>query len=712
MHTPRWDISRPHLTGAFLLDPSPLNAAPLSGLPPSVQQEVCTRDALSALLGVRAEYAIISQEDNGLPSYTLSHERVRRAHPHVAPFYARVLPLATHHAAVRAFVEAARVARGAGFVRQALASAMTDLLADYHAFVLRLEDTARDDTLTLQKLLYFVQPSARSMALLAAVAGAAGERRGGAALDAVHSLAATFVGSPDEKAVLAFLVGRAAAPLLDTLAVWLSAGVIDDPHSEFFISHDPSYRGAALDHRTWEMRFTVNSANVPLLLQPFVERILRAGKYISVLRDCDVDIRAALRDAERSFALGELPPLPSVHALGFHGEAKEDPHPRADHFHISGAALLGPDASRRIATGVDRAFKLASAALMTYLVRTVCIRDRLRSLKRFFFLEQGDYLVHFLDAADSQLAKPRSQASRSRLTSLLELSVRSSAAGADAFLDDLSIDLADRHLASEIGALVAVHSDAPHASSKPSTRPITGFEAVSLTYNLHWPVKLIVSAMDVTKYQLMFRYLFYAKHVERQLEECWCLHVHVKGPLRGKPASFVRSLALRNRMLQFVRSMLYYTMVDVVEPSWRTLDAQLRTAKTIDDIMMHHANFLGVCSLQSLMSNERHQTVFKNICETCLAFAAYSTGFADLFSSRELRDVLEDKLRARNYPTTLAKFETSFDMHFGNLLDGVSALSKTRANVHLANLCERLDAGAYYTNLKERSLASLGSVNM
>lgn len=720
VHAPGWDLSRPHLTGDFLLDPAPVSAPPLSSFATNVQHSIATQDAISALIGVRAAYADVTSDETGIPTFSVAHDRVQRAHPHVVPFLSRILPLASHHAAVRSFVESSRIAHSAGHVRQALSSAMFDLLIDYHAFVIRLETAARRDDLTLQKLLYFIQPTSRSMALLAAVSAAAASRRGGAAFDAVHALAATFVGSPDEKAVLAFLLGRAAAPLLDTLAIWLSSGVIDDPHGEFFIAHDSSYRGTALDHRTWEMRFTVNSANVPLLLQPFVERILRAGKYLSVLHDCDVDIQAALRDAERTFSPGELPPLPppsysenDPDLRGLSISDADDSRYHFDRFHLSGTTLLGPDASRRLAAGVDRAFKLASASLMTYLVQTVRIRDRLRCLKRFFLLEQGDYLVHFLDAASAQLTRPRHQVSRSRLTSLLELSVRSSAAGADAFLDDLSIELVERHLAAEIASLATIHSDSQRISANTvSSRPITGFEAISLTYNLNWPIKLIVSSMDITKYQFLFRYLFYSKHVERQLEECWRFQSQTKRPLRSQPASFVRSFALRNRMLQFIRSILYYTFADVIEPGWSVLDSQLRVSNTIDDIMTHHASFLGLCSMQSLLSNERHQTVFKNICETCLAFAAYTAQYDGLLGSKESREILEESLRDRNYPTTLAKFETSFDMHFGNLLDGVSTLAKTRANVHLINLCERLDSGGYYSNIRERSLASLGAVNM
>lgn len=697
IYSPPWDTLRSFLTGDFLLDPAPIAPPPLSSYPPDTQQKLATFDALSALLGLRPNYATVGSENS--PVYTIAQDRLQRTHPHITPFLSRILPLATHHAKVKFFIEQSRLAHTSGHVRQAISSALTDLLADYNSFILRLESEAHSDNLSLQKLHFYVQPTARSMALLNAVADSCAPRRGGAALDALYSLAVSFVGSPDEKTVLAFMVGRAAEPVLDIMAVWLSSGVIDDPYDEFFISHDTSYMGTALDHKTWEMRFTVNPTNVPSFLGPFVESVLRAGKYLSVLRDCSVDVRVALEDAQKTLAEDEH--------LASHENS--DAY-RPDRLRLSGATLLSSDASRRIGQAVDRAFRLSSAALMTHLKETVRLRERLRSLKCFFLLEQGDYLVHFLDAADAELSKPISSASRSKLASLLELSVRSGVSASDAFLDDLSCELLDKDLSSQIASLSLATEASNDQDRLASHRETCGYEAFGLTYRLKWPMKLIISITDMMKYQLMFRYIFYCKHVERELEQCWRVHARAKGPLRRMPTSFIRSFSLRNRMLQFVRNMLYYTVADVLEPNWRTLDAELRNAKTIDDIMLHHSTFLGMSSLQSLISHERHQAVFKNVCETCLAFAAYTHRFEDLFASREGKDLIEEQLVEQNYPALLAKFETSFDMHFANLLDGVAALSKTRANVHLANLWDRLDAGGYYTRFKERSLASLGAM--
>lgn len=687
--SPQWDTNRQFLTGAFLRDPPSLPSPSLASYPENTQHKLASEDALNALLALRPSFAIV--DPGQTPVY--SPHNLEPAHPEISPLLSRILPLATHHAIVKNFIESTRLPHhGSGHVLQAVGVALSTLLSDYNAFILRLEDAILANELSLQKLLYYVQPSARSMALLRNIAHTMESRKGGAALDSLYNLAVSHVGTQDSRDVLAFVLSQASAPIFDIMHRWLRTGVIDDPFSEFFIVHD-NRLASQQTANAWQMRYTVNTDNIPAFLGPFVEKILRAGKYLNVLRECDIDTSTALSQAQQRVA-----PLSTE-------------QPTFDYLSLSDIDLLAPDASRQIARVVDTSFSLATSALMSHLEASVRIKERLRSMKRFFLLERSDYLVHFFDAAASELSKDRTEVSRSKLASLLDLSIRTSVSAADPFQDDLTCKLCSDPLASLVSVMSQRGGSATTASKDDSTSS-SGYECFALDYRLQWPISLIVSQMEVLKYQFMFRYLFYCKHVERELEECWRHHSQAKAPLRHLPGSFVRSFALRNRMMQFVRNILYYTLVDVIEPNWRSLEAAMRKSETIDEIMHHHALFLDSSVTQSLLSNEKHLRVFKSISETCISFAAYTEIFSDAFGSSNSAEEIENDLQERNYPGTLAKFETSFDMHLGRLLDGLSAVSKKRANIHLANLCERLDVGGYYGRLKERTLASFGSLEI
>ena len=68
---------------------------------------------------------------------------------------------------------------------------------------------------------------------------------------------------------------------------------------------------------------------------------------------------------------------------------------------------------------------------------TVQFLINFRSFKRFFLLDQGDFIVQFMDMTDQELKKPISKISEQKLESLLELSIRTSTANCDPYKDDI-----------------------------------------------------------------------------------------------------------------------------------------------------------------------------------------------------------------------------------------------------------------------------------
>ena len=81
---------------------------------------------------------------------------------------------------------------------------------------------------------------------------------------------------------------------------------------------------------------------------------------------------------------------------------------------------------------------------------------RLRSVKRFFLLDQGDFLNQFIDLADEELKMPVSHITQSRLEALLELSIRTSAADKDPYKDDLRIVLSPTDLITQLMRIISI----------------------------------------------------------------------------------------------------------------------------------------------------------------------------------------------------------------------------------------------------------------
>lgn len=676
--SPPWDSQRPYLTSSFLTQ-SPPSSPPAPTTAPN-PDAIAVDDALYALLAVRPTHVSVTHR----PALAFESPTPAALPPHLAPLFARILPLASHHARVRAFVERNRLAhRGPGFVKQSVAVAIHTLLHEYHDLILRLERPPGHAPWSLQKLLYYLQPTMRTMALLHTLTEHLDLSHGGAALSIVYNLAHSHLGSSHHSILFSHILYHAALPIFHHIEQWLFHGLLADPNHEFFIRQDLRYANPS-SVKSWQTRFSIDRDMLPDFLSEFATTILSTGKYLNVLRESNVSITRL-----------HILPSESLSECARH--------------------LLATDAPRRIAALVNSAYKSSAAQLLRHLSDTVRLKHRLRTLRRFFLCSEADFLVHFFDIAASELAKPRTIISTTRLASLLDICIRSGVNHADEFADDVTCILTDQHIATEIANIARTSVTTENQTQLQKAQQfgdISGYEAFALDFQLEWPINLVVSETEVLKYQFLFRYLFYMKHVERELEHCWKLHGRAKGALKKVAPSLVRSFALRNRMLHFIRNMLYYTVADVIEPNWRQFAGAMQSAQTIDEIMVHHARFLDRCVTQSLLSNEKHLQVLKALGETCISFATYTEGFNGILRAREDSEFVQKRLNDRSYPNTLAKFETSFDVHLDKLMDGLSAVSKKRANVHLANLCERLDGGGYYSRCKERSIASFGGLQM
>ncbi|CAM9945335.1 unnamed protein product [Choristocarpus tenellus] len=53
---------------------------------------------------------------------------------------------------------------------------------------------------------------------------------------------------------------------------------------------------------------------------------------------------------------------------------------------------------------------------------------------------------------------------------------------------------------------------------------LRGVEGIMMTYKVRWPLSLVLSKKNLTKYQLLFRHIFFAKHIERRLSMLWQDH--------------------------------------------------------------------------------------------------------------------------------------------------------------------------------------------
>lgn len=606
---PPWNLDRPFFTGRFHQEtkfsnptsgPKPFSLASLSrgsenvigSYPVSVQELLVIDDLLFALVGIEGRYILIKRvrgkEGRVVfqidPSMDLALQELIQ----------RLFPLCEAYVLTSWFVET-KSRFGTGLVTHALAAAMRALLLDYQAMVAQLEHQFRLGRLSVQGLWFFCQPMMAALHALSIVIEKVSSSNlfGSGILNLLQSQAKAMAGDNTVRGLLEKMIQSASSPYLSILERWVYEGVIDDPHGEFFIEENKSLQKESLtldyDAKYWQQRYSLKD-NIPSFLSSAAGMILTTGKYLNVMRECGHNF--------------QVTPSENSKLTNFW----------SDHHYLE---------------CVKVAYVSASCELLNLVKEKYDLIGKFRSMKRYFLLDQGDFLVHFMDIAMEELTKRPQDISVEKLLSLLELALRSSAAAADPYHEELTCCVERVSLLKKLSTLKdlenSFHTDAnmPSLDVSDLSEPvsITGIETFSLSYKVQWPLSLVISRKALTKYQLIFQLLFHCKHVERQLCVAWQAHQGFRS-CNVLGTAILRSSILCRSMLKFIGSLLHYLTFEVLEPNWHLMHDRLQAVKSIDEVIQLHDFFLQKCLKECLLLLPQLFTKLEKLKSICLQYAA------------------------------------------------------------------------------------------
>ncbi|KAG5054603.1 hypothetical protein JHK85_007113 [Glycine max] len=464
-------------------------------------------NVLSAMVGVEGHYILIKTvcgKSNDItflvdPSMDLALQELAK----------RIFPLCKSFLLINQFVES-RSQFQSGLVNHAFSAALRALLLlesanwafglcfeyflycgvyfckDYQAMVAQLEHQFRLGRLSLQGLWFYCQPMMRSMQGLSTVIQRASVNNisGSAVLNLLQSQAKAMAGDNAVRMMLEKMAQCASSAYMSILERWVYEGVIDDPYGEFFIAEDKSLQKESLtqdyEAKYWRQRYSLKDG-IPSFLANIAGTILTTGKYLNVMRECGHNV--------------QVPPSENSKLMSF----------GSNHHYLE---------------CIKAAYNFASGELLNLIKDKYDLTGRLRSIKHYLLLDQGDFLVHFMDIARDELAKKPDE------VSVEKLQERSSLLRRLGTFNDLEVTL---------------RNSGDNDLEEPVS--ITGLETFSLSYKVHWPLSIVLSSKALIKYQLLFRFLFHCKHVDRQLCGAW----------------------------------------QVIEPNWHLMYNKLQSAKSIDE---------------------------------------------------------------------------------------------------------------------------------
>lgn len=638
-------VSVPPLASAA---PQSLNPKPLRELSLDQQEAAILEDLLFVFMGYEGQYIHYHS------SYDPTVEKDRLVGPsfQIAPgldptlkdLTLSMLKMATHYSALEAFVEVQSRAEY-GAVSHALCAAIRKILKDYLILIAQLENQLLNNpNFTLHVLHLHTMPTSQSLAQLYSLGQELLRRnglldqdldesiddfddvdnileqlkeggelvpgsskkicKGGNVLGLLTERLTTFSGDPATKALLETLLREASRPYMAMLNEWLHRGGIKDPHAEFLVKEQKWIKRDKLEEdytdEYWEKRYTIRENEVPPQLESVKEKVLLAGKYLNVVRECGgVDISKEVKDVPKTF---------------------DDP---------------------RFLENVNAAYTYANASLLNLLLTKNSLTTRFRSLKHYFFLDRSDFFSYFLELSASELRKPAKNVNEGKLQSLLDLVLRQpgSIAAQDPFKEDVKVRMNKIGLTKWLMQVVSVSGidqdnpdggiekyQTPAPQTTEDEKDILGYDALELDYMVPFPLSLVISRKTVLRYQLIFRHLLSLRHLETLLVNSWqdqnkVLSWRHKSSDRRLEMWKRRAWTLRAKMLVFVQQLLYFCTAEVIEPNWQNLMEQVngtdadgmevtvngtkQVNRTVDELMQDHVDFLDTCLKECMLTQAK-----------------------------------------------------------------------------------------------------------
>ncbi|XP_022220415.2 gamma-tubulin complex component 2 homolog [Drosophila obscura] len=630
----------------------------LGALPADIQQRYILKDVLHCLVGMRGTYILPQSPDtnslgngDGETSFTINCQLDRSMREVVQ----NILPLATYFMGIQRMMAASD---GHGQVLNALNYALQDLTRDFYKLISQADEELQRQQMTVLLLQYYLQPTMWVMEEIWKVLRdiQLGKCRGAAVLDLLYGRIGLLEGNEAAQQLMTKLTNAAAVPYMRKLQLWIHTGQLVDHTKEFLVQDNGAGRQYTETGRYaddyWEKRYTVRPSRVPTFLTRYTDKILNTGKYLNVIRQCG---KATL-------------PIQQMNL----------------------EEQLAPTSGGRIEKVINEAYHFAAGMLLDVLLKGHDLMGHLQSVKNYLLLGQGDFITQFMDACETELSKPVDDVQPMILENLLGLTLRFSLARQDPYSDYVHCDLLTYDLVTQLSKIMGRQEEEEYGQSQTRREDLSGIECFSFSYETKWPCSIVINQLAISKYQMLFRQLFFCKHAERQMCKIWKLNDMPKDRPWREYAELHRSLCtLRQRMMNAIQNIEYYMIYEVIVPNWHLFNERLKTVKNVELVLKHHQDFLDGCLKSCVMTESSHlsRAIFK-LCKICIDFCDYI----------QLESLLQPS-------ESFAERVNYFDWEFQDLLVSFLHQIKTSAwknRNSFINLVHRINFNGFYTDQMEK----------
>ncbi|XP_073975806.1 gamma-tubulin complex component 2-like [Rhodnius prolixus] len=630
-----WSTKRPYLSSDFVDSSVSENTISTFNIPTASQENQLLSDLITCFLGGNSYY--IQAEPLSNKNAIRTFKVLEGLDVKLQNLAEKCLKLAEYYSQLCRFIDDNRLL-SVGRVNQALVSALDVTLLEYKNFIVQLEKLHLEQTLSLHELWFQIQDVLQTLSVLSNIASDISKKqlRGGATLTYLLEQRFYFSDTASEGEIIKYLTKKAAEPYMQSVKEWIFNGIIFDPFDEFMITE--KLKSSFKECQTleyWEKRYQIRKSYMPSFLEPVSNEILKSGVYLNVIR-------------ENKLSSGKAKLAP-IEELKFSWK-------KSKYLDV-----------------IRKAYTHSSSHLLNHMMDEYQLWNRFVFMKKYFLVQQGDFIVQVLDLCNEELSKVILEVVPSRLETLVDMAIK----GAESCIrDDLTVALQPQDLWHQVSKILSVSSTLEQKRESPNLT-LTGYESFTLNMNCQWPLSLIFNARIISCYQMLFRLLFYTKHIEQLLFKVWIIDQQLRKYSLHKKKQYSVIFSLRHKMIYFIQNMQYYMMEEAIEPNWIEFQQQIKQLQepvaenlkpsqfdlsntkiySVDDLLNVHKQFLDKCINDCLLSNSTLFPIFMTLLGVCKEFVTVVIQYEDHITNMLISE--ED-----NFTKTVLEIEKQFQKQY------------------------------------------------
>jgi len=554
----------------------------------------------------------------------------------------KILPLSNYYDTITSFINLHSHIE-TGLVAKAFCEGLRKVIREYILFVNQLEVEFTNGNLDIQKLWYLSQPSIKMLKNLQKLCVQSSLIKGGSFLNIIYNFLQNTTDA-ELKKMYKFLLDKSIEPYYDILKEWTCRGILNDEYEEFMVTSDKHFSkeniGVYYYDLFWDKKFILNSKNIPEFFQNISDKIFFIGKSLNILRECEKIIQCPFEDEFNQFKSNKN----SDSEIENEAENKVKANVEKDNLLIPKKLPVLPNTI----TGsifevevlilfqnlINKIFDWTNSTLKEVLFVEKNLESIFKSVKKFYFMECGDFYTHLIDLSDDMLLLEKNKINFEKLENLIENALRSTSANLDVNKEMFSFDLSNMIIRTEklyldrfndilksndindiIKQIVELNEDKTFFDYDDSKI----LESLLLEMKISWPLNLIFSKKSLIKYKILFRQLLILKYEEKKLSETWILQQNFK---EFKLQNYLKpSYLLRDKMINFVKNIIYYFFNEVIEPNYLEFIGNLLNAKSIEEIIKFHDRYLDNCLKECLLDETEILIQINDILQACLVYS-------------------------------------------------------------------------------------------